>query len=93
MNQSPTSSMSIKERLFHSVLFEIGAIMLGMLLILCFSDTKVDLAFGVGLSISLIATVWNFMFNYTFDKIFTVPAKPADWLCAYSIPSALKATC
>lgn len=70
------TSMNIKKRLFHSILFEIGAIMLGMLLILCFSDTEVGLTFGVGLSISLIATVWNFMFNYAFDKSLPSPRNP-----------------
>lgn len=50
--------------------------MIGMLLILCFSDTEVGLTFGVGLSISLIATVWNFMFNYAFDKSLPSPRNP-----------------
>lgn len=48
--------MSLKERLFHSVLFEMGAV-----------------ALGAGLVMALMAMVWNLLFNYGFDKLFTGP--------------------
>lgn len=73
MSQTNSTAMTLKERFIHAILFEIGAIVLVMSLILLFSDTEVGLAFGAGFAISFMATVWNFVFNYGFDKVFTAP--------------------
>ncbi|QIW16854.1 hypothetical protein A4G20_05030 [Pasteurellaceae bacterium RH1A] len=65
--------MSLKERLFHSVLFELGAIAVSSLLVLAFSNVETGTALSAGIAMAIMAMVWNFVFNYGFDKIFTAP--------------------
>lgn len=64
--------MRLSERLLHAVLFEIGAIVLTVFVFYLF-DSAHNTTHTVGLSviISLIAVVWNIVFNYGFDKIYT----------------------
>lgn len=90
MSQTNPTAMTLKERFIHAILFEIGAIVLGMSLILLFSDTEVGLAFGVGFAISFMATVWNFVFNYGFDKVFTAPVRLGGLACVCFIPLPLR---
>ncbi|BFU60908.1 MULTISPECIES: PACE efflux transporter [Rodentibacter] len=63
--------MSLLERVFHSILFELGAIAISTLAVLLFSDVKVGAAVGTGAVMAIMAMLWNFVFNYFFDKIFT----------------------
>lgn len=70
--------MSWKERVFHSVSFEIGAVCLASLAVVLTGaaetgTAETGTAATVGVLIALIAMVWNFVFNYGFDKIFTAP--------------------
>ncbi len=65
--------MSLKERLLHSLLFEIGAVTVASVVVLAFSTVKPSAAIGTGIAMSLMAMVWNLVFNAGFDKIFTEP--------------------
>ncbi|THA18111.1 PACE efflux transporter [Rodentibacter pneumotropicus] len=63
--------MTLKERILHSVLFEIGAVGVSTIAVLWNSPEKGSDALGVGILMSLVAMVWNLVFNSIFDKIFT----------------------
>lgn len=64
--------MNIKERLFHAILFELGAIGLTVAVFALFGDYHNPThATGLAVAISLIAVVWNMLFNWLFDKLFT----------------------
>lgn len=68
-----SSAMSIKERIVHSVLFEMGAVLLSAFIALLFFQVTVGAAVAVGLVISALAMMWNFVFNLGFDKVFAAP--------------------
>lgn len=63
--------MTFYERIFHSILFEIGAMTIGALAVLLAGDFSLEAAAGTGVATSVMAMVLNFFFNYVFDKIFT----------------------
>lgn len=65
--------MTLKERLFHAVLFEIGAVSVATAAVLIVSPNTGGTALGVSVLMAVIAMVWNFVFNSLFDKIFTAP--------------------
>ncbi|MDO4427556.1 MAG: PACE efflux transporter [Moraxella sp.] len=71
--KTSSSAMSVKERIFHSMLFEVGAILLSAFIALLFFRVTVGTAMTVGLAISALAMTWNFLFNWGFDKVFTAP--------------------
>ncbi|ABR74981.1 hypothetical protein CBG46_07980 [Actinobacillus succinogenes] len=73
MSQIQSNPMSVKERVFHSVLFELGAVAVSTVLVLLLSPADTGSAVGVSIVMALMAVVWNFVFNYGFDKIFTAP--------------------
>lgn len=58
--------MRVWERIFHSVLFEIGAVA-----VLLAGDFSLEAAAGTGITMSVMAMVLNFFFNYVFDKFAT----------------------
>lgn len=62
--------MTTKERIFHAVLFE-AVLLLIMILVASFATEKSsgDLAI-VGVFLSLLAVVWNYVYNIIFDKLF-----------------------
>ncbi|WP_251424760.1 PACE efflux transporter [Veillonella agrestimuris] len=73
--------MSFKERLVQSVLFEMGAILIGYLIMLLITHSGESQSHGgspllVTILISLTAMVWNFVFNWVFDKF--VPGNRLD---------------
>lgn len=59
--------MSFVERIIQSVIFEIGAILIGMLMIEFIPHEGQPLLLMV--LISLTAVIWNFVFNWIFDKL------------------------
>ncbi|MGF7453877.1 PACE efflux transporter [Pasteurella bettyae] len=65
--------MSFLERIFHSALFEIGAILLSIAFIWIMTGTAGSHESITMILISLIAMVWNFIFNWVFDQFFTGP--------------------
>ncbi|MDG6895166.1 PACE efflux transporter [Volucribacter amazonae] len=60
--------MQFKERLFHAILFEVGAITVSAIAVLLLSNTHLNKALGVGVLMASIAMLWNFVFNYFFDQ-------------------------
>lgn len=65
--------MSKKERLFHAVLFEILAILISVLAVKLVSHYPTTETTFIILLISLIAVIWNMLFNWIFDLFFTAP--------------------
>ncbi len=65
--------MYLKERLLHGLLFEMGAVILTAVVVLLFLPNKAATAITTGIAISLMAMLWNIIFNAGFDKIFTKP--------------------
>lgn len=63
--------MKVWERFFHSVLFEIGAMVIGAVAVLLAGDFSLEAAAGTGVTMSVMAMVLNFFFNYVFDKFAT----------------------
>lgn len=64
--------MTAKERLFHAVLFEIGAIGLTVAVFALLGDNHNPThATGLAVAISVLAVIWNMIFNWLFDKVVT----------------------
>ncbi|MGF1702569.1 PACE efflux transporter [Photobacterium makurazakiensis] len=62
--------MTIKERILHSVLFEVFALLIIMVGTSLFTSHNPAEVGGLGLMMSLIAMVWNYVYNLGFDKVF-----------------------
>lgn len=62
--------MTIKERILHSVLFEIFALTIMMIGASLFTNHNPAAIGGIGLALSLIAMGWNYVYNLGFDKVF-----------------------
>lgn len=62
--------MSFKERILHSILFELIALILLTLLAAAVTGNDVAKMTGLAVSLSLIAMSWNFIFNILFDKLY-----------------------
>jgi len=62
--------MSNKERVLHSVLFELFAILLLIPLGGLVGGIDSHTMTGVAIFMSLIAMSWNYMYNLLFDKVF-----------------------
>lgn len=63
--------MSATERLFHAVLFELLAIVISILALKLVTDHQTDGLTLVVVLISVIAVVWNVIFNWVFDLFVT----------------------
>lgn len=68
-----SNAMTMKERLIHTALFELGAVIVGSMLAVKFSTANPKLAVGAVVGLVSIAMVWNFVFNIGFDKVFKAP--------------------
>lgn len=62
--------MNVKERILHSVLFEAIALVFVITAAIVFTDTEAKSATGLAVGLSLIAMVWNYIYNLGFDRIF-----------------------
>jgi len=62
--------MTTKERIFHSLLFEIIALILLIPLGSMLSDIDMKSMTGLAIGLSLTAMCWNYFFNLIFDKYF-----------------------
>ena len=62
--------MSFKERIFHALLFEVIALILLTLIAVVITDNNVAKMSGLAIALSLIAMLWNFIFNILFDKVY-----------------------
>ncbi|MDN3680271.1 PACE efflux transporter [Vibrio tapetis subsp. quintayensis] len=61
--------MSNKERVLHTVLFEVFALMLMIPLGSLVGGIDTHTMTGVAIFMSLVAMAWNYTYNYLFDKI------------------------
>ncbi|MBW3696703.1 PACE efflux transporter [Vibrio sp. T187] len=62
--------MSHKERILHMVLFELVALILMASLATLITGNDASKMAGLALTLSLIAMVWNYVYNYGYDKAF-----------------------
>ncbi len=62
--------MSIKERIFHSLLLEVLALLILVSTAAMFLEEGVAALTGLGISISIIAMVFNYFYNLGFDRIY-----------------------
>ncbi|MGO1121061.1 PACE efflux transporter [Rhodovibrionaceae bacterium A322] len=62
--------MSLKERVLHMVLFEGVALLLFVPLAMFATGEGAALMTGLSVTLSLIAMVWNFVYNWGFDAVF-----------------------
>lgn len=62
--------MSLKERIFHALLFEAVALLLLTLLAVIITGNDVAKMSGLAIALSMIAMLWNFIFNILFDKLY-----------------------
>lgn len=65
--------MSKKERFFYAILFEILAILISILAVKLVSHYPTTKTTLIIVLISLIAVIWNMLFNWIFDLFFTAP--------------------
>ncbi|WP_121627089.1 PACE efflux transporter [Poseidonibacter antarcticus] len=63
--------MSFKERLIHSILFEIMLITIFTFALKYITHQDTTKVFTLVISLSIIAVLWNFIFNLIFDKYVT----------------------
>ncbi|MGS0827179.1 PACE efflux transporter [Shewanella sp. 0m-8] len=63
--------MSILERVFHSVLFEVLAVSFSIIGLAIFTDFDVKSLSGMMIGVATIAMIWNFIFNWGFDRVVT----------------------
>ncbi|MDA9557435.1 PACE efflux transporter [Vibrio sp.] len=60
--------MKTQERILHAALFEAGALALIALGTALFTDQNPFKIGAIGLALSLVAMVWNYVFNSIFDR-------------------------
>ncbi|WP_108945673.1 PACE efflux transporter [Shewanella halifaxensis] len=63
--------MSIIERVFHSVLFEVLAVTFSIIGLAIFTNHEVVSLSGMMIIIATMAMTWNFIFNWLFDQVVT----------------------
>ena len=71
--------MSVWERVFHAVLFEVLAITLSVIGLVIFTDHPVAELSGTMIVVATIAMVWNFIFNAVFDRFVTGQRELRSW--------------
>lgn len=62
--------MSFKERVFHAILFEVIALILLTLIAVLVTGDDIAKMSGLAIMLSLIAMIWNFVFNIIFDRAY-----------------------
>lgn len=62
--------MSVTERVFHALLFEIVALIILTLIAVLITGNDVAKMSGLAIMLSALAMVWNFIFNIIFDKLY-----------------------
>ncbi|WGE33438.1 PACE efflux transporter [Actinobacillus genomosp. 1] len=65
--------MSRLERIFHALLFETFAILFTLIGMSLLTTHQTGILTGTIVSISVVAVVWNMIFNTIFDRFFTAP--------------------
>lgn len=67
---SSNEAMTGKERLFHALSFEVLALAMIVPISALLSGQKSSSMAMVGVALSLAAVIWNYIYNYGFDKWF-----------------------
>jgi len=62
--------MTLKERVLHMILFEIFALLIFVSLAVLITNKAVLNMTGLGVTLSLIAMAWNFLYNLGFDRLY-----------------------
>ena len=62
--------MTAWERVFHAILFEVFAVIFTVILASIFTHHGTTLLSSTIIIMSLIAMIWNFIFNWAFDRVF-----------------------
>jgi len=62
--------MTVKERILHSLLFEAIALCILMVAAKLFTAHNPTVVGGVAIVLSLLAMVWNYVYNLGFDRVF-----------------------
>ena len=65
--------MSFKERVLHTGLFELFAVLIGVLAMVLFGGHDSGTSLQLTVLMSLIAAAWTFIYNWIFDKFATGP--------------------
>tara|TARA_R110002050_G_scaffold1244_4_gene8699 strand:- start:131523 stop:131963 length:441 start_codon:yes stop_codon:yes gene_type:complete len=65
-----SKSMSVKERIFHSVLFEVLALLIVVPSSVLLMTTETLTMTWLGVEMSLAAMIWNYIYNLGFDSVF-----------------------
>lgn len=60
--------MSFVERIVHSILFELGAIVIGMVVLLVMGQEDMGHSALLVVLLSLSAVIWSFIYNWIFDQ-------------------------
>ncbi|MGF1698580.1 PACE efflux transporter [Vibrio lamellibrachiae] len=72
--------MTLKERIFHAVLFETLAIMIVIPLAVYFAKVEVKSMFIISVCISIYVMIWNVIYNLLFDRFFDAKKKQTSLL-------------
>ncbi|XID75271.1 PACE efflux transporter [Alkanindiges sp. WGS2144] len=64
---SPITLSPVKRRIVYVLIFEIVAIILSTLLLMLLSGSSVQGSLPVAIAISVIAVIWNYVFNTLFE--------------------------
>ena len=59
------------ERIFHAILFEVLAVTLAVIVLTTFTNHHVGSLSGTMIVVTTIAMMWNFIYNWFFDRICT----------------------
>lgn len=62
--------MTVKERVLHSILFEVIALLLFVPLAMAVTGKGAGTLTVLSITLSLIAMAWNFVYNWGFDAVF-----------------------
>lgn len=62
--------MTVKERIFHSILFELLALTIIVFAVSQTSSQDTMTMTGLAASLSVIAMSWNYLYNLGFDRLF-----------------------
>ncbi len=62
--------MTIKERILHMILFEILALIIFIPISMYFTNRGAETMAGLAVAMTLIAMIWNFLYNWGFDLAF-----------------------
>lgn len=65
--------MSFKERLIHSILFELMLIVIFTAILKIITKYEINTVFTLTVTLTIIAVTWNFIYNWIFDKYVTGP--------------------